>query len=112
MSLFNSRRTERYDLELSAQLSVQDPSEYDPSDPSAPVIAQTVDVSASGALFRTDANVPVGTPVKIELFLPLDELKKLAGKKARIKVSGAVIRSDHSGVAVCFDENYEILPVS
>lgn len=106
MTELESRRTERFALELTAELATAELSESE-----AKIIAKTVDVSAGGAFFRTKQAVSVGTPVDIELVLSLDKLKKIKGKRAQIKVSGVVVRSVEQGLAVCFDEDYEILPL-
>jgi hypothetical protein len=106
MTGLEGRRTERFELELPAELAAAGLSESE-----AKIAAKTVDVSAGGAFFLTKKSVSVGTPVEIELLLPLDKLKKIKGKRAQIKVSGIVVRSVKKGLAVCFDENYEILPL-
>ena len=72
----------------------------------------TSNVCSGGAYFDTSVTLPEGTEVKIDLILPLDRLKSLMEehKQARIKVTGKVLRSGATGMAVTFDEDYEILP--
>ena len=103
MPVPKGRRAERFTLELSACLSVSSDKADD-----ATIQLKTIDVSSAGAFFDTDRPLPLGTEVKIDMVLPLDELKKLKGKKAKIVVTGAVIRTDNKGMAICFDENYQI----
>jgi c-di-GMP-binding flagellar brake protein YcgR len=76
--------------------------------------AVTSDISAGGAYFRTDKplSVGVGTQMDVDLVLPLDELKKLEGKRARIKVKGAVVRITENGIAICFNKEYQISPLA
>jgi hypothetical protein len=100
------RRAERYTLELSAKLSISSES----SDPEN-IALKTTDISSSGAFFNTNRPLPLGTEVKLDMVLPLDKLKKLKGKKAKIVVNGAVMRIDKRGMAICFDENYQIIRV-
>jgi c-di-GMP-binding flagellar brake protein YcgR len=104
------RKMERFDLELPATLKLFDRKLKE--DQAGSFNLQTVDISAGGALFYTDHAVPIGTEVKIDLILPLGELKKLEGRTAKINISGSVVRSDPSSIAVSFNEKYRITPIS
>jgi c-di-GMP-binding flagellar brake protein YcgR len=104
------RKMERFDLELPAKLMLLNQELKKKMADSFNL--QTVDISAGGALFYTDQTVPVGTEVKVDLTLPLGELKKLEGRTVRINISGSVVRSDTSGMAVSFGERYRITPLS
>jgi hypothetical protein len=53
----------------------------------------------------------VGTEMQVDLVLPLDELKKIEGKRANIKLKGAVIRTGEKGMAIIFDKKYRISPM-
>jgi hypothetical protein len=33
------------------------------------------------------------------------------GEKSSVKLTGSIIRSEEKGMAVCFDEEYQILPL-
>ena len=96
---------ERFSLELPARLSVATESGKQES-----LELLTSNICAGGAFFETEQPLVAGTEVKIDLVLPLDELKKLEGTRPHIKVSGAVIRTDEKGMAISFDERYQILP--
>ena len=100
------RSVERFDLDLKAMVSV-----LDDTDESDSLAMQTRDISANGVFLLTDAPLPVGTRVKVDMVLSLDELKKLGGK-ALIKTSGKVLRRESGGMAVCFNRNSKILPFS
>ena len=104
MSDLGRRRMERFDLRLPAQIRVTG------VDTNEEIQLQTRDICAGGAFFQTNVPLPVGTRVDLDLTLPLDELKKLQGKRARIVVTGAVVRCQEDGIAVCFEDNYKILP--
>ena len=91
------RRRERVPLSLPAKLSVVGESKERRT-----LHCSTSDICAGGAFFHTDLNMPVGTEMDVELVLPLDELKKLEGKNAKIKVSGSVTRTDEKGMAINF----------
>ena len=70
----------------------------------------TTNICSGGAFFYTNQPLPEGTKVKIDLVLPLDKLKKLKKehKKALIKVTGKVLRTESEGMAICFDKDYRI----
>ena len=100
------RSVERFDLGLKAFVSVSDD-----TDESESLAMLTRDISANGVYLLTDRPLPVGTRVKVDMVLSLDELKKLGGK-ALIKTSGKVLRTETGGMAICFDRNSKILPFS
>jgi len=100
------RKMERFTLQLPAKLAmVAEDSEQ------AILELLTSDVCAGGAFFQTGQPLPPGTEVKIDLVLPLDELKKLEGKKALIKVKGAVVRTTRDGMAIAFNEHFDITAI-
>jgi len=72
----------------------------------------TSDICAGGVFFRTKKALPEGTKVKIDLILALDGLKHLIDhSRANVKVNGTVVRSGSAGMAICFDEDYQIMPL-
>ena len=70
----------------------------------------TENVSSGGAFVNTKKPLPIGSEVDIEMIIPLERLRKIEGKKVSVRVSGVVVRSGKSGMAINFDETYEILP--
>ena len=100
------RSLERFDLSIPATLRVGSDSEE-----SVSFNLLTRDISSGGAFLHTDAPLPEGTPIKMDLILPIDKLKELTGKQAFIKVKGIVIRSESSGMAICFEPTYKIKSV-
>jgi len=102
------RRLERYELRVPAKVQVvtsdQDRETLD---------LFTSDICSGGAFFHTTEPLPEGTDVKIDLVLPLEEIKKLRedSSHAYIKITGTVLRSESSGMAVCFNKNYKIQPL-
>ena len=103
----DKRAYERFDLKVPARLGVLG-SNYGEADE---VSLTTVNICAGGAFFITEAPLPQGTRVKMDFVLSIDKLKELLDSHCRIKVQGEVIRTDESGIAVRFDEEYEIVPV-
>ncbi len=106
MPNFGKRKLERFHLELPARIFLNGGGEVTKS-----LDAITSDISAGGAFFHTESPLPVGTEMYVDLVLPLDELKKIEGKRANIKVKGSVVRIGESGMAIIFDKKYLISPV-
>ena len=98
----DKRKKERFSLQLPALLTpVREKT-------CAPIELLTGDVCDGGAYFHIDQPLGVGTKVEVELIVSIEELKKLDGKLAHIKVSGSVIRKDSRGMAVSFGKKYKI----
>ncbi len=104
--IYERRRLERFNLEVPARIEILS-GEQNPE----VLEMNTKDVSAGGAYFRTKRALPEGTRVRIDIILPLDRLRKLKDAcKGLIKVTGTVLRSEPTGMAVSFDEGYLITP--
>jgi hypothetical protein len=99
------RRAERFPLEVPARIQRVPGREAEDA-----IELVTRDICSGGAFFHTDKPLPIGTELKIEMVLPLEKIKKVDGKQAHIRVSGAVIRTSEAGMAVCFEDDYEITP--
>ena len=99
-----ARRLERFDLELPATLKVVN----DEEEEKKILNLLTSNICAGGAYFYTEQPLIVGTEVKLDLILTIEELKKLKGKQAYIKVSGKVIRAESNGMAICFNDDYSL----
>jgi hypothetical protein len=102
----DERKIERFDLNLKALVLISDQKGASKSQS-----MRTRDISARGVFLLTDTPMPEGTRVKIDMVLPLDELKKIGGK-ALIKTSGKVLRRETGGMAICFDGKSKILPLT
>jgi hypothetical protein len=101
------RTLERFDLKIPAKIEIGN------SDHEEKIIdLMTKDICSGGAFFHTPQPLPIGTNVKIDLILPLERLKKLNNDctQAYIKVTGTVLRSESSGMAIHFHEDYHIRP--
>lgn len=99
------RKMERFDLELTAYLSVADKGKKQKS-----YEFMTGNICAGGAFFKTDKPFRVGTDVKLAIILPLGKFKNVKRTTSHINVSGSVIRTDQRGMAIRFDRKYKILP--
>ena len=101
------RRLERFGLRIPASLEVvHSPEEREMLN------LLTTNICSGGAFFATSLALPEGTDVKIDLILPLDKLRSLAMEyhRARIELTGKVLRSGSTGMAVTFDPEYVIRP--
>jgi hypothetical protein len=104
----DKRVYERFDLKVPARLGILGTGQWKADDE---VSLTTDNICAGGAFFVTEAQLPRGTRIKMDFVLSIDKLKELLDSQCRIKVQGEVIRTDESGIAVRFDEDYEIMPV-
>jgi c-di-GMP-binding flagellar brake protein YcgR len=99
------RRYERFSLRLAATIRLinddknRDSEVFDP---------YTQNICAGGAFLPTSHPVPKGKQVEIDLVLNVIRPQGLTKKKAHIRVKGKVIRTDSTGIAVCFDKHYRI----
>ena len=105
LNMKERRKLERFDLKISATI------ESMTSDQEKRLLnLLTSNICSGGAFFHTTQPLPEGSQVKIDLVLPLDNLKKLKDdcKQAYIMVTGRVLRSESEGMAILFDKNYLI----
>ncbi len=102
------RKLERFDLEMPARIEVTNSGRKKET-----FDFLTSNICSGGAFFHTPQPLPEGTQVRLDLVLPLDKLKKLKNdvKQAYIKVTGTVLRSESKGMAICFNEDYKIMPL-
>jgi hypothetical protein len=101
------RTLERFDLKIPAKIEIGN------SDHEEKILdLMTKDICSGGAFFHTSQPLPTGTNVKIDLILLLESLKKMNNDypQAYIKVTGTVLRSESTGMAICFHEDYHIRP--
>jgi hypothetical protein len=100
------RRLERFDLTTPARLFVESES-HQPRQ----LDLITRDISSSGAFLHCCSQPPTeGRRVKMELLISLDKLPQPLGSqgRAKVRVSGKVVRVDSSGIAVRFESRYKI----
>ncbi len=99
------RRLERFKLSIPARLIV-----FSSRQKKEVFETSTTNICAGGAFFKTDHTVPEGSQVHLDFILPVNKLKKLIGVSSYIKINGNVVRSDSDGIAISFDESYELMP--
>lgn len=97
---------QRFDLQASTRIEVQQ------RDGRQDVLSfVTRDISSMGAFIETAEPLPEGVPVRLELMLSLELLKRIVGREARakVKVRGKVIRAEEDGMAIQFDRKFKIV---
>ena len=107
MNCEERRKMDRFVLELPAGISI-----IDESGKPRTFKVVTRNICAGGAFLQTDEPVSERTCVKIDLILSLNNLQGMEAKSSRIDVSGTVVRTESQGMAVCFDNLYQISPVN
>ena len=107
MTEADRRQMQRFSLEVPALLSMMSESPAH-----EPLEVTTRDISSGGAFFITGKPLSMGTHVKMDLILSLKNNDESKRKKTHIDVSGAVVRTERNGMAVCFDKKYHISPLS
>ena len=105
MNESDRRKMERFDLKLPTKLFWAGKDKEQES-----IELMTHNICAGGTYLMTNSPLPKGTEVKMDLTLQLDGPHKSRRRLSIIDVSGHVIRTDHHGMAICFDRNYKILP--
>lgn len=105
--MIEKRMVERFDLQLEAFVSSPGSASQNESESLV-----TRDISMCGAFLKTDTPLPVGSKVCVDMILTLGGQKEQNAQKAWIKASGKVLRTDNEGMAVGFDEQSRILPIS
>ena len=105
--MIERRKVERFELSLQASVAICGGEQT-----KAPSFLTTKDISMNGAYFMTTDPLPVGTKVDVDLILRLGDGSAAADRKAWIKTSGSVQRTDPGGMVIRFDEDSKILPFS
>lgn len=101
------RKLERFVFEVPARIEVMVPTGKKEA-----LDLLTSDICSGGAFFFTTQTLPEGTEVKIDLVLPFERIAKLIGhSRVNVKVNGTVVRSGSTGIAIRFDEDYQIVPL-
>jgi c-di-GMP-binding flagellar brake protein YcgR len=114
----NRRDQERFSLRLPTRIRAESRTGTTPL-----LEVVTADISAGGAFIATSRPLPIASKVWLEFFLSLEELSHLRfvlardslkmwqGERAWVTATGVVIRVEDHGVAVIFDQNYQISPI-
>jgi hypothetical protein len=100
------RKYERFNLEIPTRI---EPINGDSSKEISHLT--TSNICAGGAFFNTDKPLPESTKVKLEITLPLDKLKNVNGtSRVCVLITGRVLRCENGGMAIVFNEDYQLFP--
>lgn len=114
----NRREQERFSLSLQTKIMAESRTGVTPL-----LEFVTADISSGGAFVATSRPLPMASKVRLEFFLSLEELGKLRfilaedslkawqSERAWVTATGVVIRVEDNGVAVIFDQNYQVSPI-
>ncbi len=102
----DQRKFERFDLEIPARVAAETSSQN-----SEIFSLKTANISSGGAFFPTPKPLPIGKQVRLNLDLGVEKLQKFIGSQCRINVKGTVVRSEETGMAIRFQQNYKIRPI-
>jgi hypothetical protein len=103
--LGNERRFERFPVEVPARIELLHGRRKE-----QPFFSQTLDLSASGAFFPEFKRIRLGDMLKIDFYLVFENYDSDNGNHdmVTLTVTGKVIRSEASGTAIRFEEDYEM----
>lgn len=94
------RNAKRYRLEMPAELRFKDTR----ADAEVSFNLKTRDISSSGVSTDRSAPVEVGAEMEISLEIPLEKLRNVTNRVAKVKLNGVVVRISGSGMALSFGD--------
>ncbi len=113
------RLKERFNFDIPVQIS-RDPQTLNHGVPGK---ASVANISSGGVFILTDEIFPLASKVYLKFLITYDQLKKLRfilsykslqsyhGQEIWVTATGIVIRTEEHGVAIIFDENYQLSPL-
>jgi hypothetical protein len=105
----DKRKMDRYDLNVPALISPRRETE---TDTRAWIEFKTKNVSSGGAFLITDRPYQIDTKVDIDIHIALFDTVSNRAKESDVHVSGTVVRVDAAGMAIKFDNKFQIVPAS
>ena len=112
------RLQQRFSLDLPVRVSIETGTELQVAFEG--VIAN---ISSGGAFITTPKPLPVSSRVHLEFLVSLEELRQLkfilsletlrhfVGRAAWVKATGVIIRHESNGMAIIFDDDYQLSPL-
>jgi hypothetical protein len=101
----NKRKFQRYDISIPVKVEIMPQAGL-----SEKIDFEGINVAAGGILIRKEQVLPESSPIKIQIILHFEELKTPENPEGTLimTVTGHVVRTDHEGTAIRFDEDYEM----
>ena len=101
--IIEQRKAKRYRLEMPAELRFKD----EGADAEVSINLKTRDISSSGACTIRSDRVEVGAEMEISLEIPLEKLRYVTNRVAKVKLNGVVVRISKSDMALSFGEKHD-----
>ena len=108
-SMIERRKLQRFKLRFPARIEASPPT---PDKEARVLKLETDNICSGGAFFHTLSPLPEGTPVKAEFVLDTQRLRYPKDKRPLINVRGHVSRTEPTGMAIRFMNDFKILPHS
>lgn len=108
MAELGKRQMERFNLSIPTAVFLK---AEKASGREMPLELKTKNICASGAFLITDAPLEIGTSVDVNLQLSFFSGNVERERRSIVHVSGAIIRIESGGMAVKFDDKYQICPL-
>ena len=117
-SFTDQRLQKRFSMDLPVRVSVENGEEL-----TVAFEGVIANISSGGAFISTPKPLPVSSRVHLEFLVSLDELKQLKfilsletlrhfiGRAAWVKATGVIIRHEDNGMAIIFDDDYQLSPM-
>lgn len=117
-TFLEQRLQERFSLHLPVRVSIDTESGTE-----VQFETFTANVSSGGAFISTTDPLPIACKIYLEFYIAFRDLKKLRfilsleslrqfeGKPVWVKATGVVIRHETDGMAVIFDDDYQLSPL-
>ena len=114
----SKRLQERFSMSLPVKVSTNSD-----SGPELQYESVTANISSGGAFIETSEPLPIACKVhlefpvsfadlkKLRFVLSLDLLRQFEGEPVWVHVTGVVIRHEDNGMAIIFDDDYQLSPL-
>ena len=109
MGGLGKRNMDRFDLDIPAFITLK---EGDSATEDSVAEYRVKNICAGGAYFFADKPLKIGTKVDIDFRLNLYNHANNVPRQSEVQLSGAIIRTDAKGMAIKFDNNFKISPVT
>jgi hypothetical protein len=101
----DKRKFKRYDINVPVRVEIKTPAgsleKFD---------FEGINLAAGGILIKKGQSLPEGSQIKLEIMFHFEDLKTLENPEGTLimTVTGHVVRTESKGIAIHFDEDYEM----
>ena len=99
------RRFDRYNINIPVKVEIREQDGM-----SETIYLEAINLAAEGVLIRHGMTLPEGSAIKFEVILNFEDLKTSENPEGTLimSVNGHVIRNGLEGIAIRFNEDYEM----